>query len=265
MSKPIRDNSLECGIAHFVVSVELDAHADDHTVEHHRELAKVTKSLIETFNSYRIAATWGVSDPAFSASTALVTRSTVAHEIAILGDSTWVGATAGRTRFARELERRVKKSRSLGIDVTSLIPRVESVDEYIDLVVKQEIRGVSGVEGEPMNRRLPSPRALHYGVWELPVAVRLPKQMPRFVAKWSLTRMMRRALSTATTFHLQIDAPSLALDANRGLKVVEALAQQIAEWKKRRLLCVETLGTAARRLAVVPTPSPQRSILRVAA
>jgi len=265
MSKPNRDNSQEPGVAHFVVSVELDAHADDHTVEHHCELAKVTKALIETFNSYRLPATWGVSDPAFSAATALVMRSNVAHEIAILGDSTWVGATAGRTRFARELERRVTKARSVGIEATSLIPRVEAVDEYIDLVVKQEIRGVSGVEEELRNRQPQSPRALHYGVWELPVAIRLPEQTPRFLAKWSLKRLMRRAAADGATFHLQIDAPSLAVDANRGLKIVEALAQQIAEWKKRGMLCVETLGAAARRLAVVPTASPQRSILRCAA
>src|SRR5882757_6958700 len=114
-------------VGHLLITVQLDSAATGHKLERHQELAGVTRRLISLADSERLPVTWAVSDPAHSAATSLILQSAVEHEIAILGDANWVGATAGRTRFARELIRRLAQARATGLEVTSLVPHVASI------------------------------------------------------------------------------------------------------------------------------------------
>src|SRR5262245_55987289 len=252
--------------SNVLVTVELDPIADSHSMERHRGLADLTKRLVECFDIHRLPATWAVNDPAHSAATSLVIRSGVQHELAILGDPNWLGPTAGRTRFARELARRVTQARATGINVCSLVPRVESVKRHIDLVIKQQITAIAGVELFPTASPFPAPHALHYGVWEIPVAVRLPRRsLWMFEGGWSALRKVRRASRDKATFHLSIDAAALEQAGHRAQKSVAWLAGKIAKLRDRGLIRIETLGTAAARLADLPSVTPQRSILHRAA
>jgi hypothetical protein len=253
-------------IARILVTIELDPIADSHATERHRGLAVLTKRLVECFDSHRLPATWAVNDPAHSAATSLLMRSAVPHELAILGDPNWLGSTAGRTRFARELARRVSQARASGINVRSLVPRVESVQRHIDLVVKQQLTAVAGI-------RLPSqatfpwpvPHVLHYGVWEIPVCDRLPRRsLWFFEGGWSVRRKIGRAARDAATFHFTIDAPLLEQEGRRAENSLVSLLGRIAKLRDRGLIQVETLASAAARLADRPTVIPQRSILRAA-
>jgi hypothetical protein len=220
--------------------------------------------LIELFSSCQLATTWAVSDPAFSAATSLVMRSTVSHEMAILGDPSWLGPTAGRTRFARELERRVVKSRSMGIAVTSLVPRAKGIQRHIDLIVKHGIIAVAG-DVDPSRPAHPVlPNALHYGVWELPASLTVPQQATGIFDTWRLKRRISRAAHEAATFHLTIDAPALVEEGSRAEARLVRVARHLSELQKRGLARIETLGATARRLADVPAASPQRSILHAA-
>src|SRR3954464_5807578 len=167
-------------VGHLLITVQLDSAATGQKLERHQDLAGVTRRLISLAASERLPITWAVSDPAHSAATSLILQSAIEHELAILGDATWVGATAGRTRFARELIRRLAQARAIGLDVTSLVPHVASIENQIDLVVKQHITAVAGFESPESERRLLSPRALHYGVWEVPISEDLPLQSGRF-------------------------------------------------------------------------------------
>ena len=249
-----------------MITVELDPVADGHSTERHEELAAVTKGLIDLFNGCRLPTTWAVSDPAFSAATSLVMRSPVAHEIAILGDPSWLGPTAGRTRFARELERRVMKSRSLGIHVKSLVSRAESLQRHIDLVVKNGITAVARARAADVadHPRPMVPKAIHYGVWELPASLMFPHQAAGIFGNWRLKRHLRRAVHEAATFHLIIDAAAVAEDGSRAKTRLARVAKRLAELQKRGLARIETLGASAARLAEVPPAAPQRSILRAA-
>jgi hypothetical protein len=165
------------------------------------------------------------------------------------------------------LARRVSHARAAGLQVTTLVPRAATIERHIDLVVKQQITAISGVGTlHKSPRHFPAPRALHYGVWELPVNHTLPaRQRWGWFADWALWRQIRRAASEAATFHLVIDAPRLLTDGGRGLKTVARLLRRAAELRNRGFIQVETLRTAAARLANVPPLSPHRSILRRAA
>src|SRR3954463_5642260 len=152
-------------VGHLLITVQLDSAATGRQLERHQELAAVTRRLISLADSERLPVTWALSDPAHSAATSLIIQSPVEHEMAIRADINWVGATAGRTRFARELVRRLAQARAAGLEVTSLVPHVAPIENHIDLVVKQHITAVARYESPDARVRLLSPRALHYGVW----------------------------------------------------------------------------------------------------
>jgi hypothetical protein len=249
-----------------LVTVQLDPTADRPCADSQRQLAAVAKHLIGLMDSYRLPTTWAVSDPAHSAATPLILRSAVEHELAILGDAYWVGPTAGRTRFARELARRVLQARAAGVQVASFVPRVATVERHIDLIVKQRISAIAGVVDAESGRQSLNPRALHYGVWELPVTASLPVKSTWFSSgRWSSWRQIRGSMREATTFHLAIDAAAIAEDGRRAEKTVAWLMRRVADMRNRGLVQVETLRAASGRLSAVPASSPQHSILRSAA
>jgi hypothetical protein len=254
-------------VGHLLVTFQLDPPSNGQNLQLHPKLARLTTELINLMNSYRLPATWAVSDPAHSAATPQILRSAVEHELAILGDANWLGPTAGRTRFARELSRRVLQSRSAGLTISTLVPRVACVQQDIDLVVKHKLSAVAGIAMPPHSGwRLAPPLALHYGVWELPLNGRLPMQTSWLQsARRILWRRIRRTARDAATFHLLIDAPALESEGYRARKSIAWLMRRVSEFRERGLLRVQTLGRAAARLSDVPAAAPQRSILRVAA
>src|SRR5689334_11701122 len=83
-------------VGHLNITVQLDSAAESHSLEHHKDQADVARQLITTVDAERLPTTWAVSDPAHSAATALIVKSNVDHELALLGDTNWVGPTAGR-------------------------------------------------------------------------------------------------------------------------------------------------------------------------
>jgi hypothetical protein len=252
-------------VGQFLLTIKLDSVETGRSIERHHGIADVAKRLIALADSHRLPVTWGVSDPAHSAATSLIMRSAIEHELAILGDENWVGPTAGRTRFARELIRRVAQARSTGLEITSLVPHVAPIDNHIDLIVKQSITAVAGFELPDTTQRSMAPRALHYGLWELPISKRLPLETKRlFGNHWGFWKGIRRFTREAGTFHLLIDAPAFADGRRSSETIVEALTKRIALLRDRGIVRVETLRSAAARLADVPVARPQRSILRVA-
>jgi hypothetical protein len=231
------------------------------------DLSDATSELVDVLEEHRLAATWAVADPAHAAVTASLALSAVAHELALLGDRPWLGPTAGRKRFAHELARRVSQARARGIELSTLVPRVASVAEHIDLVVKHGIRAVVAVDNETSRPcRVVTPRVLHYGVWEIAATDRLP--LPATwspVGRWRLHRSLRRAAAEAAMIHWVIDATAVAQQGRSAVQLIAGLLRRAAQLRDRGLLRVETLGAAAVRLSQLPATAPQRSILRAAA
>jgi hypothetical protein len=64
---------------------------------------------------------------------------------------------------------------------------------------------------------------------------------------------------------LLIDVPAIAEDGHRAEATVAWLIRRVAKLRDRGLVEVQTLRAAANRLASVPAPTPQHSILRRAA
>jgi hypothetical protein len=263
VSGPAR-HKFQFGRVHLTVETEpVDI---DRNLERHRRLADVTKQLVELLDSHRLAATWAVGDPAHSATTALLTLSEIQHEVALLCDHHWLGPNAGRKRFANELARRVSQARAGGITLATLMPRVASIAEHVDLVVKHGIHAVIGGNAAESRFQTTAPHALHYGVWEFSTTARLPLHTTWLSGGTrKLIRQVRRSADEAATIHLLIDAPALEQQGASAMKGISRIVREIAQLRERGLLKAETLGAAATRLSDLPVAKPQRSILRHAA
>jgi hypothetical protein len=266
MSQANRRSWQKQQVGYIHLTVEAEPSNIDHNLDRHRGLAKVTEQLFEMFNRHDLPATWAVGDPAHSAAAGLVAASKTKHDLALLGDQYWIGKTAGRTRFARELARRVSQSHTAGIETVTLVPRVASVAEHIDLVVKHGIRAVvSTSEATAKRAPIAGPRAMHYGVWEFAATERLPLKSSWIPGGgWKLFRTISRAARDAASFHLVIDAAAVESAGRSATNSIERLTRRIAKLRDRGLVQVETLGAAAERLSDRPVATPQRSILRAA-
>src|SRR5262245_3172406 len=106
---------VERSLPKVIFTIELELALHQQTTQNAALLEDYTDLLLKLSTAYEMPFTWAVSDPAFSAAKEAIMQSTLPQEIALLGDATWVGATAGRARFRRELSRRVSAAESQGI------------------------------------------------------------------------------------------------------------------------------------------------------
>ncbi len=185
------------GILTISVDVELDV--ERRGLDQQRSLERVTAQLADLLDEHQMGATWAVADPAVSAATDRLTRSPAAHEIAILGERSWVGREAGRTRFARELARRVTRGRAAGFEISTLLLRDAELDDHLDLAIKQGLTAISSAtlvaqRSRFGGRTVSSPLALRFGLWSIPTHEVLPSHS---VWAW-LTGASKRARARST-------------------------------------------------------------------
>ena len=254
--------------AALVITVDLEPAAHRSNVQEARRLDEVTEWLVAIVNDLDMVATWAVADPAHSAATELLASGQANHELALLGDASWVGPAAGRGRFAKELFRRVSGSRGADLTVSSLVSRNVDVAQHIDLLVKHNITAITGLpSSEELKRPLSPPRVVCYGLWEMPVAARLPGQgnwRHRLVYASAIRRGIHHAAREFQVFHLRIDAWRLSQSTRSERRVVQRALGYIARAVERRGAYCLTLGQLAAQLSQVPSITPARSILRSA-
>ncbi|HTU26132.1 MAG TPA: hypothetical protein VMF30_12075 [Pirellulales bacterium] len=256
----------------LAISVDLELDVTRHGGDQQKSLETVGRQLAELLARHRLPATWAVADPAVSAATDRILAANPAHEIAILGDRTWVGPEADRPRFARELTRRVTRGRTAGLAISTLLLRGTDLDSHLDLAVKQGITAVARVEATPaagwIVRSRPEVSPLRFGLWQLPTQIALPSQRTwRF---WrSPARQARAELAHAVrehnVFHLSISGLAAADHSRSVLRTLDRLMVDVARARESGQLVVETLTATARRLAGPRQATPARSILQPAA
>ena len=246
------------------LSVDLELEIEQQRPGAERQLEQTTAELIGVFDRHRAAATWAVADPAISAAMHQIRRSQLPHEVAIQGDRSWVGHGAGRTRFARELTRRVLSARAAGIPVSTLALKNADLGEHLDLLVKSGISVVRGgqVAADANGRQS---RMLRFGVWEAPVSARLP-EVARWswsAGLWSAKRLVRQAMKKNLATHLSIDASRLMGPDTARLVTIEKFLKFAARLRDQGRLQIAPL----RALAGDGSSSvgrPMQSILRAA-
>ena len=258
----------------FAISIDLELDPDRRGLDQTRSLEDVAGRLISLLTKYQIPATWAVADPAVSAATDRLVSAGAGHEIAVLGDQSWVGREAGRSRFSRELTRRVSRGRSAGLTISTLVLRNVVLDDHLDLVVKEGISAVrsdyAGSTGSGLLRRraVAEPRSLRFGLWDLPAATRLPGEsrwLPSGGGARSARRGIDRAIATRAVYQLMIDGLLLAVRSPSALRLLERVLRHVDQRRQQGTLTVATLAGTAALLAGNRQGTPSHSILRPAA
>jgi hypothetical protein len=251
------------------ISIDLEPDVTRLGLAQQRALDETTERVLDLLDELELSATWAVSDPAVSAATERIRVAGQGHEIAIQGDSSWVGRAAGRSRFGRELARRVAHGRSAGMALTTLVLRSVELDEHVDLAIKQGItavrQGTDQAKGRGETGALPKP--LRFGLWSFAVSQLLPgssRWMPGGGGGRSARLGIDQAIAGRGLYQLTIDAPALAARGRSALSAVRHVLEHADRRRAQGVLDVATLGSTAQQLSRQHRGTPSRSILRVA-
>lgn len=246
----------------FVLSIDLELLARAGSLEHQRQLDLLTGRLLNLLDRHQVPATFAVADPVHSAATEAILSSS-RHEVAILGDATWVGRGAGRERFGRELERRFQSALASGLDVSSLVLRQVELGENFDLLMKQPISAIrsAGLQRGLLNQ----PQLLRFGMWQMPVTLSWPQTSRWFHRPLSVARkLLRQATRRGEVMHVAFDAGQFIESDQPKLGDIERLIAAVAALRDAHHIDVATLQTLGRTLDRPHDTTPLRSILRAA-
>ena len=253
----------------LVLSIDLELNTDALDLIQEQSLEALHIRLMEVMASFDVAATWAVSDPAVSAATDRILAAAQPHEIAVLGDSTWVGHSAGRGRFARELSRRVLGARSAGLPITTLALRNVALDDHSDLVVKNGLtvvrEGIASADGRAQAKEQSGLPALHYGLWSLPPTLLLPQASGWLPGSWRLRRRLEGCIARSELLHVVVDAPHMLRVGSSSERQLASLLEHASLRRRQGRLQIETLAQAASQLVGGRRVSSARSILKSAA
>jgi hypothetical protein len=253
------------GLVLVSIDLELDIEHRKHFGE--QQLDEVRSRLIDMTARFGVPATWAVADPLHSAASDQVLAAGVGHELAVLGDRTWIGYGAGRTRLDRELARRFDGPRQHGMPVTTLVLRnVEQVLD-LDLLLGHGITAVRGpaVDSASLARKL-APPPIRFGIWQAPAAWSIPPRAGWWISSsWRIRREIKRAIGRSRQLHLAIDAPRLIAAGTDGLAATERMLQYVRAKCAAGHLRVATLGQLAKQSLMGRAAVPTRSILLPAA
>jgi hypothetical protein len=231
-------------------------------------LDQACERLLAMLNKCQLSATWAIDEPAHWAFSKRLQATSRFHEIAILASAEWIGSAAGRNVFAQELGRRVLASRAADLDVTTIVPHESAIDDHLDLLVRHEITAVRGiVDLDSRATRLAQPNQLHYGLWEMPGSLSLPRcsrWLPGGGGVWKARRGIRRAVANGEIFHVVLDVAALVEGGPKAERVVQRVLQIAAQHQASDGLRAMTLAQVAQHLTPVRNTASSRSILRAA-
>lgn len=220
-----------------------------------RRIDDLTPDVVDLLDSLRLPATWGVADPARSAATESVLASTQTHELAVLGDRSWLGWGAGGQRASRELTRRILGAAARNIPIRSLLLHHEaSIPAGLPLV-ELGIRSIRQPIGHQVNR----PDTLGSLPAGLQLAERVQKlALPQWWNWWDaqlrlvdLFHAHAHQAGIATVTHLGINAQQLCSAGTRGLIQLERLLAELVRLRDQANWRVATLAQWATAQASV--------------
>lgn len=244
-------------------SIELELAIDRPSLDRHQRLEHLTGILLDQLAQHQLPATWALADPARSAASPAILAQPQGHEIAVLGERTWMGRGAGRLRIQRELGRRFEGARREGLRVDTLVLRNVAEPVDLELLLDHHIAAVSYPAG-PSAGGAAGP--LRFGVWHAPAAWRLPLAPKWWLpAGWQANWRLREAVTGRRVLHVAIDGDALVDQEETGLSQVGTILRHVARFQAQGKLHVRTLGALAAENLALRLAQPTRSLLAPAA
>ena len=236
----------------FGLSIDLQENAAS-------SLQGVLPQLLKTLRRVQIPATFSTPSPGCDGLIEQLRAESLRHELAILGDSTWIGPDVGRTQFARELASRVETAKAHGTVVHTIAVTDAELTTNLDLLVKHRI----SVVRSPMNTGFQA-QSLRFGVWQAPVSFTFPSKgrWPFSGTEWAITRALSRAARSHGLVHLVVELETLKDHAQAAS--LERVLTTVQRRRNKGLIAVVTMQGLVARLAPQRQADSARSVLRVA-
>lgn len=243
----------------LTISIDVDSNAG--------RAGQTVPSCAELLHKHQLPATWAFAEPGAPLAERL-SRSGCGHEIALLGDASWVGRSAGRGRFAHQLAERLHRASEAGVAVSSLAVNGAALGDQADLAIKH---GITAVRQAPPDAKLATAapgRSLQGGVWNFPVGMALPGPSCWLLGGGGGGRAraaIDQVIAQRSTVHLVIDAARLVARGSGAWRVLEGVLRYSSGRRAQGLLDVIGLREMTARLTAQYQARPSRSILRSAA
>ena len=169
-------------------------------------------SLVDLFAEFRLPASWAFARPSATRLTGRIMDQPVEHRIGLLAEPHWASPACGRTRYARELTRRIESAAADGIVVSTLALRELADASHLDLLVRNRLVVIR--DGLVDRRKSFSGLYLHserYGIWRSRPSTRIPGGTGWLSPLQSgPQQQLARRLARREVTHLLIDVPALA-------------------------------------------------------
>lgn len=207
--------------------------------------------LFELFGQYNLPVTWAADLYQFRNITRLMRQQSLPHELAILGDSSWVSPSGNRLMFCRQLSDRMRGARDERSPVTSLVLSDVDLCDHFDLLVKHRISMVRPAPHTgPLVPGQLQPKSTRFGVWQAPTATQLAASAPP--GWWSdikLRRALKRCGHGGGIMHLAVNAEQMGTETGDfgQLERICKLASQQKEQGNLTCLTLQQLAQQAQR------------------
>lgn len=250
----------------LTISIDWCADAADLDLATGRALDQLGERLAALFAALELPATLAVADPATSRIERF-SSSPMKHEMAILGNASWMSRDVPPSRFARELSRRIDAGRAAGHSISTLVVNSPALD-HAGLAARHGITAVRQprTDKSTAGRGLRS-RALQFGLWSFPVTITLPgvsRLWPGGGGGRAARAAIDQTIAQAGLSQLVIEAPRMAAKSGR-YRVLERVLQYVNRHRDQGRLEVLTISAMAARLSSQRQGQPSRSILQSAA
>ena len=252
------------GASAVSLSIDLELAIGRQIPQKQEHLEAVTAGMLELLDNCSLSATWGVSNPGLSAARDAILAARCGHEIAVLGDSIWLGSGTTCSRLAQEFERRFDGARRAGLEVSSLMLRHE-VGQTLDLNLLlghriTAVRGpaVASTVGEPIQRS----GASRFGIWQVQNPIQIPLCGAWWhVEPWAFRRRLKESVWGGLPLHLVLNAGQMVEQPDLGLPRALAVLKQLAQQQAAGTLRIVTLRELARENLSRRVAHPSRSVL----
>ncbi len=225
--------------------------------------------LVAMAGSSKLPVTWGVSPQDMETMYDRLGANREHHELALLGDATWLGSNGSRGTMVRVLNAAAEAGETIGQAPTSLLLSGVPLEADFDLLAKHGINIVGrdvpaavNAKGSRGSSRGGSLRTLRFGVWEFPATIALPRASSRFsLLGGNMHRVIERAGERGELVHIAVDGPALLKNATE-LRALERLMERLATMRQQGRMQVQTLSSIASQLGHSSDRQSATSILR---
>lgn len=259
-------NSSRAG--HFQFCVDLGLPADQTALAQHREMNLLIEQIAGTFARHNVTATWATTQSVNSPAANIIRSADDRHEIALLGDKSWLSATIRREEIIHHFTENMQHAQEVGNPIRTLVLR-DAAPESLYVIFKK--RGIDNLRPMPLQeftrQSQRDPGLKINGMWVTHATGVFPacgRVLGRFDIGCRGKQILNRSRSKSMTEHLSIVASKMMVNPTAALRALDRIVRYAAKFEEQGSVRLETMDQTTTRWE--PQRSiPQRSVLRPAA